>query len=76
MNRSDSELLALREMVLHWQSIAPRLEEIRRRELQALNYGSTAAIINDVLELADLTPAIRTTSGLVEQQRIFQKARK
>ena len=69
----DRELL--RRWVETWQRAGLELEEIRRREIEAMDtaeairqlFGSTAAY-KDI--------PLRTTSGLVEQQAWFAKLRR
>ena len=64
-----------REFVRRWQKAGPELERIRREELRALSEADGRELFCSVLELADLDLQNRPMSGLVEQQRIFQKAR-
>jgi hypothetical protein len=65
-----------REYVERWQKAGPELERVRREELRALTEAEGRELFCSVLELASLHRQIRPSSGLVEQQRIFQKARK
>jgi hypothetical protein len=65
-----------REYVERWQKAGPELERVRREELRALTDADGRELFRCVLELASLHIQNRPTSGLVEQQRIFQKARK
>jgi hypothetical protein len=58
-----------------WKKAGPALEAIRRRELREFRYEDHAAEIDALLELGLRFAQPRTTSGLVEQQRLFQKAR-
>ena len=70
---SDAELKRWAET---WESAGRALEALRRRELQAMTDEDVRrAIVNlfSGAELADLPP--RTTSGLVEQQRLFASLR-
>lgn len=64
------------EFVLYWQRVGPLLKEIRAHELRAMDAAARREAIDAVLRLAEAVPAVRTTSGLVEQQRLFQKWRK
>ncbi|MEX2122092.1 MAG: hypothetical protein WD847_21105 [Pirellulales bacterium] len=63
-------------MVRHWQRVGPLLEQVRQRELRAMDDAAARVAIERVLELGAALPAVRTTSGLVEQQRLFQKWRR
>ena len=62
--------------VKHWQRIGPLLEEIRREELRNFKYEDHIELIDSLLELGCRMGPPRTTSGLVELQRLFQKARR
>ena len=57
-----------------WQRAAPELAARRREELRDLSDEQFRALALEVLEFGDNFPQDRRTSGLVEQQRIFQKA--
>jgi hypothetical protein len=63
------------EFVERWRKAGPELEKIRREELRALTDAEGQKLFGSLLEFASLHPQKRATSGLVEQQRIFQKAR-
>jgi len=54
----------------------PELEKIRREELRKLTDDDVRKQIHALLELANVAPCSRPLSGLVEQQRIFQKVRR
>ena len=64
-----------REYVERWRKAGPELEKIRREELRTIGPAESRRLFNSLLELGCLHRQIRTTSGLVEQQRLFQKAR-
>jgi len=72
----DSDQDATRAWVETWAKAGPKLEEIRRRELALLKYEDHVDAIDAMLELACRHGSPRTTSGLVEQQRLFGKLRK
>ncbi len=61
--------------VKHWQRVGPLLEQIRREELRKFKYEDHIDLIDSLLEIGCRMGQPRTTSGLVEQQRLFQKAR-
>jgi hypothetical protein len=63
-------------MVAHWQRIGPELDRIRRWELRNFNYMEHWAAIDALLQIACERAVPRTTSGLVELQRVFAKARR
>jgi len=64
-----------REYVERWRKAGPELEKVRREELRALKDADSLRLFNSLLEFGSLHHQNRPTSGLVEQQRIFQKAR-
>ena len=59
-----------------WAKTGPLLENIRRRELREMTYEQRIKAIASVLQIGTLRPRPDTISGLVEQQRLFQKALK
>jgi hypothetical protein len=63
-------------MVAHWQLIGPELDRIRRWELRNFNHREHWAAIDALLQLACEHAVPRTTSGLVELQRVFARARR
>jgi hypothetical protein len=65
-----------RDMIAHWRRIGPELDRIWRQELREFNYKENFAFIDGLLELACEHGLPRTTSGLVELQRLFAKARR
>lgn len=65
-----------RQWVAAWKRAAPELERMRRDELRGLD---TYQAISWLCGPADYTVAPRapkSTSGLIEQQRLFQKLRR
>jgi hypothetical protein len=64
-----------RAWVQNWIETGPKLEAIRRRELCQLTDAERMRIADDLLQLGLRFARPRTTSGLVEQQRLFQKAK-
>ena len=67
---SESEA-ALKAWVECWAEAGPRLEAVRHAELRALDQQDHAKMIDAVIEIACQYGVPRTTSGLVEQQRLF-----
>ena len=60
-----------------WERAGRELARIRRRELEAMTDDDDRRAIADLFSMAvpdDLPP--RTTSGLVEQQRLFARLRR
>jgi len=58
-----------------WGKAGAKLEAIRRQELRSFVYEEHVQEIDDLLEIACRFARPRETSGLVEQQRLFQKLR-
>lgn len=73
MDEHERDLLTL--WVETWKQAGPKLEALRRRELREFRYEDHAAQIDELLQIACQFAQPRLTSGLVEQQRLFQKAR-
>lgn len=72
------EPAAAKSWVERWQRVGPILEEIEHAELRAFSFQQNWAAIDGLLQLGADTPNIkdREQSGLVEQQRLFAKARR
>jgi hypothetical protein len=64
-----------RQYVQRWKQAGPALEKVRREELRRLTDDDVRAQIHDLLEIGARFRQYRPSSGLIEQQRIFQKAR-
>ncbi len=69
----------MRYWVEHWKRVGPELERIKREELRALTAEEGTARALRVMDSRSRhsrkAAKLRQTSGLVEQQRIFAKAR-
>lgn len=72
------DIAAAKSWVEHWQRVGPILEEIEHAELRAFSFPQNWAAVDGLLQLGADTPNIkeREESGLVEQQRLFAKARR
>lgn len=71
---SDAELKRWAET---WERAGRELAQVRRQELEAMTDDDVRRAIADLFSgaiAADLPP--RTTSGLVEQQRLFGQLRR
>jgi hypothetical protein len=71
---SDSNL---KRWAQTWESAGIALDALRRRELAAMTDDDVRRAIADIFTdapMPDLPP--RSTSGLVEQQRLFARLRK
>ena len=61
--------------MLQWRSAAVALEGVRRNELRGLTDEEALVAADALLSLVALAPAKERPTGLVEQQRIFARAR-
>ncbi len=62
-----------------WREAEVALLEVKRAELRALTDEDAQAVCDVLLANADefyIRPQMKTSSGLVEQQRIFMRARR
>jgi hypothetical protein len=72
------EQTARKQWVEQWRRAGPLLDAVKRKELQALTDEEAARQCVSLFEFALSSPSYkpRTTSGFVEQQRLFLKLRK
>ena len=73
---SESEKAQTRAWVKNWQAAGPILEEIRAEEIRATDTVDAMEILDGMFTHAVETVPVRESSGLVEQQRIFSRAKK
>ncbi len=73
---SPEAVAQARRWVRTWQDAAPRLAEIRRRELRALDPYTTIALLCGPANYREAPRAPKPTSGLIEQQRLFARQRR
>jgi hypothetical protein len=64
-----------RRWMAQWRSAAVALERVRVAEMQAADLDAVATQLDDATRAAALAPGSRPDSGLIEQQRLFQRAR-
>ena len=69
----DRELM--RRWVETWRRAGPELDEIRRREIEAMDTAEAIRQLFGAMTVSRDLPR-RTTSGLVEQQAWFAKLRR
>jgi hypothetical protein len=64
--------------VEHWQRVGPILEKIEHEELRAFRFEESWELVDGLLQLGFDVPNSkdRNSSGLIEQQRYFAKARR
>lgn len=58
-----------------WKEAGPRLEDLRREELRRLDVHRAIALLCGPADYRSEPRAPKPTSGLVEQQRWFRRAR-
>ncbi len=64
-----------RAIVLQWRNAAVALEAVRRDELRGLTDEDALAAADALLSIVALVPDDERPTGLVEQQRLFARAR-
>jgi hypothetical protein len=64
-----------KKYVEHWKRAGPLLEQAKRDELAHYDYEQRRHIVEALLEIGVRFARPRTTSGLVELQRVFIQAR-
>ncbi len=74
MDNTDRE--QLRRWVQGWQAAGPRLAELRQRELEAVDTRQSLLNLADAFESCRLHFRPEPTSGLIEQQALFQRLRR
>lgn len=62
-------------VVAQWQRAGPALAQVHREELRRLTDADALAAAEELLDLVRLLPPPTAVSGLVEQQRLFARAR-
>lgn len=72
---SVSEESADKAWVDRWVRCQAALESVRRRELREFEHTRNAHIIDGLLQLGHDLAVPRGMTGLVEQQRLFQRTR-
>jgi len=72
---SPEAVAQARRWVQTWQAAAPRLADIRRRELRTLDPFTTIALLCGPADYREAPRAPKPTSGLIEQQRLFARLR-
>ena len=72
---SPEDVARGRAWVAAWREAGPRLESIRRRELQELDAFTTISWLCGAADYHEAPRAPKPTSGLIEQQRLFAKLR-
>lgn len=76
VSMSDAEKALVRQWLEAWRRAGPELERMRRQSIREADTAAAIPAFDGAFEAAvrDLPP--QPTSGLVEQQRRFARARK
>lgn len=62
-------------VVARWRQAGSTLAQVRRDELRRLTDAEALVAAEELLDLVRLLPPLTEVSGLVEQQRLFARAR-
>ena len=73
---TPEQIEAGRRWVAAWRTAGPELERIRREELRRLDTFKTIALLSGPADYNVPPRAPKPSSGLVEQQRWFEKLRR
>ncbi len=65
----------MREWVRNWEAVGPVLEELRAEAIRRMDTAAAIEQLSDAFESARRHWSPPTTSGLVEQQRLFARLR-
>ncbi len=71
----DEDNKQARQWVATWKRAGAALDEVRRQELMSFSYDENFALIDSMLQWACDNATPRVSTGLVEQQRLFQLLR-
>jgi len=63
----------MEKWVKTWKQATPALQDIRKNELSTFEFSKNYKLIDDMLQYACEHGEERTTTGLIEQQRLFKK---
>ena len=72
---TEPERALMKRYVETWKTTGPILERLRREDVRKANTTEAILAFNDAFESARIHYPPRPTSGLVEQQAIFMRAR-
>lgn len=64
------------EWAAHWKRVGPLLEARRREELRNMTDAEAFSRLASLFQVACLAEASRTSSGLVEMRRLFDRGRR
>jgi len=73
---NDKEKADIVKRIRQWEESGKVMEKLRREDLRNIDIQQVIRSFDDAFESALLHTPVRLTSGLVEQQAWFAKARK
>ncbi len=73
---NDKEKADIKKRIRQWEEAGKVMDELRREYLRNIDIQEVIGAFDDAFESALLHTPVRMTSGLVEQQAWFAKARK
>ncbi len=75
MAMDEFEEQRVRQWLRNWEAVAPVLEELRAEAIRNSDTAAAIEQLSDAFESARRHYPPATTSGLVEQQRLFSRLR-
>jgi hypothetical protein len=72
---NDKLMLTAKDWAENWKRVGPILEQLKAEELRKLDGKPVSEAIFQMCNWCCEREELRLTSGLVEQQRLFMKAR-
>jgi len=73
---TEEEKALIRAWIRNWQEVGPMLEQIRANEIRASDTVRAMEMLDGMFTQAVQSLPARDTSGLIEQQALFARARK
>ncbi len=73
---ANQEKEQMRAWIKNWEELGPILEDLRAANLRQVDTQKAIAAFEIAYKSARLHLAPRETSGLIEQQRLFMRARR
>ena len=73
---NEQEEVQIRAWVRNWRELGPVLDEIRAQEIRATDTVRAMEMLDGMFTHAVESMPARETSGLIEQQAIFARARR
>ncbi len=73
---TEQEKAQTRAWIKNWQELGPILEEVRAEEIRATDTVSAMEVLDGMFTHAVETVPVRESSGLIEQQAIFARAKR